>query len=343
MKALWNLFKQDALLSWRNGLILVTVITLAIIIGLFWTLPLFLNDEISFGPSQLYLDQTADGSVTELLAGAEFADSMEELRTAVSDADGLVGIAVTGDRSAPEFEIVYKHVPDSAQVNILEAALREIAATLSGADRAQSITARSLRPGTPSLQANQSLITVMLAFEVMILGFLFVAVVVFGEKTEGSIRAYRVTPSGVGNYVISKIAVFTIISTAYGIVMVASTLGVGSILQLLPVLLLSTALMSALGLGVSVFFKNISEWFVPGVLALSVNMLAILPYQIPTFSARWLTFLPGYAVIFGATEILFPTGKSDFAGSMYLTLGVWFVVAILFAALAVRRNVMKEA
>ncbi len=343
MKALWTLFKQDALLSWRNGLILVTVVTLAIIIGLYWLLPLFVADELTLGPSQLYFDDTSDRSVSELLAGAEFAESREELELAVADADGLVGIVASGDRRSVEFEIVYKHVPDSAQVNILEAALREIAATLRGEDRAERIDSRSLRPGTPALTANQGLITVMLAFEVMILGFLFVAVVVFGEKTEGSIRAYRVTPSGLANYVISKVAVFTILSTLYGLVMVVATIGPRALGQLLPVLLISTALMSALGLGVAVFFKNISEWFVTGVVALSINMLAILPYQIPTFSARWLTFLPGYAVIFGATEILFPTGEVGFAQPMYLTLGVWLVAALVFAAVAVRRSIMREA
>lgn len=349
MKALINLIKQDALLSWRNGLVIVTAVTLAVIVTLYWTLPLMVPGEIDFGAGQYYYDDTDDGSFQNYMisAGADeeaFVSERDELETLVSEGTGNTGIVVHGTSDSLSFEFVFKNRPSDKAVNILQAAMRNASAAVRGESFGEPIRLDVLRPGSKPLAANQSLVTVMLAFEAMILGFLFVAVVVFGEKKEGSMRAYRVSPSGLLNYALSKTLVFTLMSTFYGLLMVLLTIGPGAdFLSLTPVLFLACGVMTALGLGIAVFFNNISEWFAPGVLALSINMISIIPYQIPTFKAGLLTYLPGYHVIFGVTEILYPTGKSNFAGPMYITLAVWFAVSALFAIWAVNKNVMREA
>jgi hypothetical protein len=349
MRALSTLIRQDALLSWRNGLVIVTVVTLAVIVALYWTLPLMLPGEIELTSSQIFHDATADGSFETFMrdSGADpgiFAPSRDELETRVNDGTGITGVVVTGDAESLAYEFVFKNVPGEKVVKILEAAMRNVTAGIRGEALGEPVRVDVLRPGSVALAANQSLVTVMLAFEAMILGFLFVAVVIFGEKKEGSMRAYRVSPSGLVNYVVSKTLVFTMMSTVYGLLMVLLTIGPGAnFLALAPALFLACAVMTTLGLAIAVFFTNISEWFAPGVLALSINMVSIVPYQIPTFQAGWLTYLPGYHVIFGVTEILFPTGKVGFAGPMYTTLGIWFAAAAAFALYAVNRNVMREA
>ena len=348
MSALTTLIRKDAVLAWRNGLVLVTVITLAIIIALYWTLPLMVSEETDLGATELYHDGTEDGSLTAFFAAAgsdvSLLDSRAALEDQVAASDTAVGVSVTGTAVDPAFELIYRHVPGDRFVAVTEAAMRNLAAALAEHSYGAPVETEQLRPMSDSLAANESMLNVMLAFEVMILGFLFVAVVVFGEKQEGSLRAYRVTPAGIGPYIAAKALVFTVLGTGYGLVMVLATRGFDADYAALSLtLLLSCGLMTVLGLGIAVFFRNISEWFVPGVVALSINMLSVIPYQIPTYRAEWLTRLPGYIVIFGVTEMLYPTGRTDYAVPMYLTLGAWLVGATLFAIWAVSRNIMKEA
>ena len=347
-KAFFTLFKQDLLLSWRNGLVLVTIITLVVITALYWTLPLMLPDEAPLSQSQYFLDETEGRILVQALSseeGANLASSLEDLEARVQESNGTIGIIVEGSAEDLTYTLVFKSRHGQKTVNILKAVLRSLTAQITGESfGALSIKIEQLRSSSEIVPINKSMIAIILAFEVMILGFLFVAVVVFGEKKEGSIRSYRVSPSGLGNYVVSKTLVFTLLSMIYGLVMTTATIGFRvNYAALAAVLFLSCALMTLLGLGIAAFFNNISEWFVPGVLVLAVNMLSILPYQIPTYSAKFLTFLPGYSVIFGVSEILFPTGKEGFLPPLLLILTVQLVLFAVFALWAVRRKMMKEA
>ena len=345
-KAFFSLFKQDLLLSWRNGLILVTVITLGVIIALYWTLPLIIPENASLGGSQIFLDETADQVLDQVLKpdqGIRRAENRDDLETRVEEANGLIGIIAEGSAKEITYTLVFKSRPAEKTISILKAVLRSISAQITGQSFGSPVEIELLREKGGKLSMSDSMIAVMLAFEVMILGFLFAAVAVFAEKKEGSIRSYRVSPSGLSSYVFSKTLVFTLVSTAYGLIMTAATVGIRINLAVLTaVLLVSCAMMTLLGLGIAAFFNNISEWFITGVLVLAVNMLSILPYQIPTYSAGALTFLPGYSVIFGVREILFPTGKEGFLSPVMLTLGIELVIFAAFALWAVRRRMMKE-
>lgn len=347
-RGIFSLFRQDIVLTWRTKLVLVTIITLVVIVALYWTLPLIVGDSDPFQQQQIYLDRTEGKVVSKMLAGLSeadvvFADDRESLETFVRDG-GLVGIIAAGSADSITYELVYDEAPGASSQNLIKAALRSLTAAIRNEELGAPIDIEFLRDQSEPIPANDSLILIMLGFEVMILGFLFIAVVVFGEKREGSIRAYRISPSGLFNYVVSKTLVFTILSMVYGLVMVAVTLGFDvNYLRLAGLLVVSCALMTLLGLGIAVFFENLSQWFVPGVVLLGVNMLALIPYEIPAYNVPALRFLPGYNVIFGASEILFPTGKTDFMGPIMLRLGVGLAVAAVFAAWAVRRKMLKES
>lgn len=348
MKTLFSLYTQDTILSWRNGLILVTLITLAVMVVLYWVLPLLLPEDVSFSSAQVFLDET-DGTVVErflLESGADpeiFLETEEGLEAFVAERSGRIGIKVTGNSSELHYSFVFHDRPGERTVKILQAVLASVTASITGEEYGAPFSVETLRSPSDPPAANETMVAVMLAFEVMILGFLFVAVVVFGEKQEGSVRAYRVTPAGLTTYVVSKTLVFTLMSTVYGLLLVLFTFGIGvDYGSLLAILFPACALMTLLGLGIAAFFRNISEWFVPGVLILGINMLSIIPYQMPTYSAKFLTYLPGYIVIFGISEVLLPTGKTGFLVPILITLGLQLAVTVVFTLWSVRRNIMKE-
>jgi hypothetical protein len=349
MKRFLNLFKQDLLLSWRNGLVLVTLITLAIIVALYWTLPLMISGDLELEQGFVLFDDSEGGALRDFLSlrstdrRFSLAASPGELESRLAEAGGFGVIVSDTPGGGLSYDIVYDSPVSETREAVVLAVLESIHAEATSATFGPEISINELRPGSAPIEINQSLVVIMLALEAMILGFLFVAVVVFQEKQEGSIRAYRVSPGGLLPYVASKVLVFSLMSTAYGLIMVLMTLGFAAdYLLLAPVLFLSCLFMTALGLGVAVHFKNISEWFVPGVLILAVNMLSILPYQLPGYSNPAISVLPGYQMIYAMTEILYPSGRSGYLAGTYGYLAVYLAVAALVDLPSVKARMMKE-
>ncbi len=105
----------------------------------------------------------------------------------------------------------------------------------------------------------------LLAFEVIVLGFLLVAVFIFQEKSDGSIKAYCISPGGTLSYLLSKTALFAVIVLIYGLFFLLFTIGIPEqLLKISVVLLLASALYTLLGIIVEVFFRGISDWLFVG-------------------------------------------------------------------------------
>ena len=181
----------------------------------------------------------------------------------------------------------------------------------------------------------------LLAFEVIVIGFLMVAVMIFQEKSEGTIRAYRVSPAHTAAYLISKTLVFVFLGLVYGLVFILSTMGIPPNPGLFClVVALAISFYTLAGVAVAVFFNNISGWLFPGVGLLMVNMAPIISYSYPAFSPVAITCLPSYLLLFGLREILFPTGEAVWPL-------VWLLLALNAVAFAiclplVHRKLMKE-
>ncbi len=108
------------------------------------------------------------------------------------------------------------------------------------------------------------------------LGFLFIGVIVLYEKSSNTIQALSITPAKLGNYIISKSMVLTLIAIFAAMVMAVSTKGFqfNSIYLLLAVIL-SSALFILLGyVGISKvktfnqYILVIPMFFTPAVLPL---------------------------------------------------------------------------
>ena len=206
----------------------------------------------------------------------------------------------------------------------------------------EELSIRYLEEPSPSTLRDRLLPT-MMAFEVAILGFLFIAVTMFQEKEEGAVRAFRVSPGTTFAYTFSKITVWVIISVLYGLIMTLSTV-VGKVdyVQLVGLLFTSTLILTSLGLIIAVFYTGMSDWFVPGVGILVVNMLPILSVQTDNADFIWMRIIPGYYAIHSFTE-LFHNGRI-LHGYMTVFLSSLLAGVVLFAlsVLVVQKKLMKE-
>jgi len=251
-----------------------------------------------------------------------------------------VGIIYAGSPASPQVTLAVNGDLSPERQNLVQAALEQIQAGLIGRPR-PDYTVETLRPKAPAIPRNLSSVPILLTFEVLITGFMLVAVLVFQEKQEGSIRAYRISPGTVSGYILAKTLVFTLLGLTYGSILILATMGIPQNWPLLlAAMAMGAALYTMLGLAVAVFFSNLSEWFMPGFTVLVLNFLPIISYALPTFSPGFMTWIPSYYAVFGLGELLFPTGAS--LAPMFLYFGIGILIAFALCQVLVTKKLMKE-
>jgi len=346
VRRLSTLLRQDARIALRHGFHYVILFLAILFVGL---LNYAVPAEVKLTPTEYFADLTSDKAMetylrAEGLGADRFLPGREALEQRVQGKENSIGIIMEGSVAEPVFTIIHQGTEAPEVLNILDATLEELVDLLRGDVRPEVSRIEYLRPPVAPIPFNQGLVPVVLSFEVVLLGFMLVAVLVFQEKQEGSIRAYRVSPGGTLEYILAKTGVNVLLSVLYSLLIVPFTLGLGvNYPSLLALVVLVSLLMTLVGLATSVFFNNISEFLFLAVgLILAVFMLPIISYFFPSFAPSFLTWIPSFPAVFGAREILFPTGKTG-----YLTplLGMLLAESAFFLAAAyvlVGRKLMKE-
>ena len=342
MKRLFSMFRQDLVLAWRNGQIAVAMGIAALMIALILLLP----HEIATGPGEYVLDEV-DGrpvraAIMELGGNpASLPESRSELDTLLEANSSAIGIVVTGAIEAPQVEIIVQTAVPAESVNLLRASIEMVIRSAQEGAVAEAPVIR-LRPEAQPVPLNLAGLPIFLAFEVAILGFLLVAVFVFQEKQEGTIRAYRVSPAGLWPYIASKTALFTVLAIAYGTVVVIAGRGRhANWPAVLALIVWGSAFMTIFGLGFAAWFRNLSHWFFPGLAVLVLNLLPFIAYIYPAFDPAWLRVIPSYALVFALREALFQTGNPGLIGHTLLVGLVWLAGALVFTSLSVRTRLLK--
>ncbi|OPL11257.1 MAG: hypothetical protein AVO34_08920 [Firmicutes bacterium ML8_F2] len=338
-----NLFQQDLIIAARNALmwVLAGALVVIILVVLFAIPPDYeLEDTYYFydGSPQKHLEGAAR---EEGIAESSILGSLVELKQAVNADPQGIGIYFEDDAGAPRTTLFYRGSISEENLNLIAAAIEDPLRPIYTDGEPVQYGVHYLRPEAVQVPQNQNAVPPLLVFEVIVLGFLMAAVLLFQEKAEGTIRSYRVSPGGTAVYILSKAAVFAVVGLVYGLLMVLPTIAISvNYPALVLVIFFSSAIYTFLGLIVAVFFNNISEWLFVGIGLLMVNMAPIISYGWPSFAPSWLTWLPSYSIVFGLREILFPTGRTLLP--LYLFLLVLMVVSYLACHLVVHHKLMKE-
>lgn len=339
-----SLLRQDMTVVLRNGYLYV-------ILGLAVLFILLINfafpKQLRVTAREYLVDLTAEQLITTRARSAGLEEyllaSEEELRKVLEQDHRAVGIVFKGDQNAPQAIIYHQGNEPEKALRALEAAVISFWNTAGNLGQPVNYRQELLRSARAKPPFNLSLIPMLLAFEVAMLGLFFVAALIFQEKEEGSIRAFRVSPAGAWIYILSKSTVFVLLSLLYGFLLFVFTLGLRPELPAVLLLVaLAAFLMTAFGLAISVFFKSLSEFVYVMAGIMAVIGLPIVSYFLPSFRAAFFPFIPTYPLMFGIRELVFPTGKTGFFLPMLLTLAAEALAMLLLSGIAVERRLIKE-
>ncbi len=342
MKRFASLFLQDLLISYRSGHVLIIGLLL-LVMG---AAVVFLPKEIKVH-NELILDTAPGTPLANHLRSMGLDEGIvytyeAAFRTDLERQPNKVGVIFSGGLDAPAFEIITNSAVPPANLGLLEASLDRAVLELRGTAQ-NSMPVEYLRPVTPPPAFNVRFLPVIIVFEVVLLGFLIAAVMMFQEKQEATIRAYRVSPSGALHYILSKNALFLVLSLAYGLPVLLLAFGLRFNLLLMLVLIgLSSLFMTTLSLTIAVFYRNLSEWFFVGVGILIINSLPIISFALPSFAPTWLTWIPSYPTVFATRDVLFHgAGLAEILPTV-LYLAALSALALLAAYAAIRYRLLKE-
>ncbi|MGE5654900.1 MAG: ABC transporter permease [Bacillota bacterium] len=345
MRSFATLLKQDLLLAYRNGFLVVVLVMVALIAPL---IDFAIPKELKLGAEEYVLDLTEGKQITPYFVrqGIDsrlLLTSEEQLMSIMQQNKRAVSVVFRGSTDHPEVTVYHQGYEPPKAIRLLQPVGAEVWSQTAGAGAVTFHRVQNLRPEAGKVPFNKSLIPFFIATDVTVVGFYLVAVMVFQEKAERTLRAYRISPSGTWSYILSKILTNVILSVAYGALLLLSTMGFAA--EYLGALLLCAAasfLITAAGLLVSVFFDSLSEFIFIAVLITMVLALPMASYFFPSFKLSFFPFVPSYPVMFGMRELLFPTGRSGYLLPMVLSLTGEGLLALLISYWAVDRRLMHE-
>ena len=343
IRKLGNSIAQDLLLTFRSGHIYVILALAAIILVLVFALP----EELDTQAQEYFYDGSSNGVFAAYLAAAgappeTIFNNEEELRSALAEKQKAVGVIFNGSLEDPAFEIIVQGNISTENINLLKAGLDSVIKGYTGTSQSVAAKTTILMPDSEPIPLNKNMIPIFMTFEVILLGFLIGAVLIFQSKQEGTLRSYKVSPGGTLVFILSKVILYGVLSVVYGVAVSLIAFGfTPNYLQLCLLILLSSTLMTFLGLGFAVFFTNISEWFFAGALLMVAAMIPTLSYVMPVFSPAFITWIPTYRIIFGFRDILFGMGSDGNLNQTFLITGLALLASFVFCYIAVDKRLMK--
>ena len=199
-----------------------------------------------------------------------------------------------------------------------------------------------LDPGSSHPPRNLTVLPVLFAVDLCVLGFMFAGVMVLQDKEFGTLRLFRVSPGTTAGYLGSKLAVNVGLTALNYVVLVG--IGAPHLLPVLPaaaIVLLAASGMTLLGIALAVFFRNLSSFFYP---LAAVGLLAAVPMykaEVPAANLEWAWWLPTWHALFGADAAYFGGPPQVVQAGLWYT-AAFATVAALAAWLAVDRRLMRE-
>jgi len=307
------LLRQDWKIAYRNGFFFITIIVALLYVALVrWVLPI--GGETQPVPLGVY-DRT-EGRVWETW----LADQPEQFQ--LYDSEETLVNAIQGKKAlglviGEEGWTVYRQGYESNRdIAFLVSSINVLSKTMSGQLNREKVSILTLEEEAPIETLVTQMVPLLMATDIILLGFFFAAAMVFNEKKENSLTALRVSPLPAAPYLLSKITVNVGFSLIFSILFLFLT-GFFSAhsLELFAIILLSSFAMSGIGVFLGCFYSSISDFIYP---AFIVTLVCMIPGLLPLLSdiginlpVSLVEWIPSYHVFRETHHLLFQPGESQ--------------------------------
>jgi hypothetical protein len=189
------------------------------------------------------------------------------------------------------------------------------------------------------------MVPALVLFEAAMLGMLLSAVLLFGERDEQTLRAYRVSPSGTAEYLLARSLTMSLLALISAAILTLLTVGPATNWPvILAVVFLGSMTFTLVAMVLANLFGSLSQFYLPYFLLVLVLMLPVVAYFQPGVRLPLIDLLPTYPLIYALREAYFPTGSPGVMSGAVWQLLVTLAVVLPLAILTFRRQlVVKDA
>lgn len=328
-KSLCSLFKKDCRMMASGKFFFVALGSL-----LLYTL--FINfGYLNFMHAEIYHVYLYDpaGTQTEASPLICSVSSLEELDTALAGDTNGVGINASDGKPSVVFytaaEKADRHRADYA-LSLLHPGVEYTPETTSG--------------NTPEMKQRKDITCELLFIEIVAVGFLGIASVLFKEKQMGVIRVHAIMPLNKKLFVFSKVFLFLLMDLVFAALMLLFNVGLAAAGGILPGVLLQTAILSLVmalvGFGCTMILKDFKQF---SLAYLVIALFAATPVFLAantSIKMEWIDYHPFYHLYMGLKNAFFGMPVTNPA---YYICAVCAIVLLFGVALtAFRKEMGKE-
>ena len=205
-------------------------------------------------------------------------------------------------------------------------------------------TAETVGTNTPELKQRKEISCELLFIEIVAVGFLGIASVLFKEKQMGVIRVHAVLPLKKSLFILSKITVFLLSDFIFAVLMTVFNVGLADAIHILPAVLVQTAILSLImalaGFGCTMLLNDFKQF------SLAYLVIAIFA-AVPVFLAAntsikmaWIGWHPFYQIYMGLKNAYFGTPVTT--PVYYICSACGIIVLFMMIQIAFRKEMGKE-
>lgn len=293
-------------------------------------LPIYIQDNT--GVFKLMVDQI--GGEESKKGGQLFVDSREEVVEGMRKNKSAFGMIISPrDSNKFHIELLTQPYSSDAMVEYLEVQMTDVFTMIAEPEGSYSpeifnkVEVKALNNQVrDDIPFNQRMIPLILMFIVGFMGLFTMISLIGQERSDQTIRAYKVTPSSLLTLLTSKhLMLLTVGFITFSIVYLPSA-GISGYLLALLVIIPTILIGSSLGVMLGSFFDNPMGAIGWVFLFMMIFGLPGVSLFAPVFSPEWLKFIPSYYTLFGLDAAIFPDGYSNV---------LWISVGVLFGMSAV--------
>jgi len=328
-KSLCSLFKKDCRMMASGKFFFVALGSL-----LLYTL--FINfGYLNFMHAEIYNVYLYDpaGTQTKVSPLVHPVSSLEELDAALARDTNGVGINASNGKPGVVLytaaEKADRHRADYA-LSLLHSGGEYMPETVGG--------------NTPEMKQRKEITCELLFIEIVAVGFLGIASVLFKEKQMGVIRVHAIMPLKKSLFVFSKVFLFLLTDLAFAVLMILFNVGLVEAGGILPGVLLQTAILSLImalvGFGCTMLLKDFKQF---SLAYLVIALFAATPVFLAantSVKVAWIDYHPFYHVYMGLKNAFFGMPVTSFAYYICAACAIILLFGIVEAAF--RKEMGKE-
>jgi hypothetical protein len=358
MNRIGSLYKKDLLLGIKDVFVILEVGFAVLILAL---LLFVIPDDIKRDATVYIYDETkvvetfvADAvglDDMEENVGEYYVDSRDELIEGITDERSALGIIISQRAEGTyDVELLTQPYTTDAIIRFIEIDLEDLLAIITPPydfyprEVHDSVRLEALQQGLrDEIPFNQRLLPSILLMMVGILGLFIMISLIGQERVEATIRAFRISPAGMGEFLASKHLLLLSLGFTTFSILYLPIIGFSGYLSALLIILLTIIFGSCIGVILGGVFDSPMAGMVWVILLLIVLGLPAVSLFSPSFSPGWLKILPSYHTLFGLDAAMFPDNNSHIIRQSVAVLAGIDVVLVVLSTWIFGKLVRREA